>query len=255
MFTAISLFNSYDLSVSEIVLVLLASFLLGMGKAGIKGLGVIIVLLMAIVFESKASTGILIPMMVFADILAVFYYHQHAQWRFLLKLLPMMVIGVLIGVWLGNRISPEFFKKLMAVFILVAVVIMFLLDAMKTRKIPNNPLFAGSMGLFSGITSMIGNLAGSFADIYFLAMRLPKNEFIGTAAWLFLIINVFKLPFHIFSWQTVSERSLFLNLILVPVIGLGFLLGVFIVKKLSNNLYRKFIFAATAIGAIFLLFK
>ena len=135
-------------TVSEYVFVLLASFLLGMGKAGIKGLGVIIVLLMAIVFESKASTGILIPMMVFADILAVFYYHQHAQWRFLLKLLPMMVIGVLIGVWLGNRISPEFFKKLMAVFILVAVVIMFLLDAMKTRKIPNNPLFAGSMGSF-----------------------------------------------------------------------------------------------------------
>ena len=70
---------------------------------------------------------------------------------------------------------------------------------------------------------MIGNLAGSFADIYFLAMRLPKNGFIGTAAWLFLIINVFKLPFHIFSGN-VSERSLCLNLILVPVIGLGFLL-------------------------------
>ncbi len=255
MYSAITFLNTYNLSASEIGLVLLSSFLLGMGKAGIKGLGVIIVLLMAIVFESKASTGILIPMMVFADILAVFYYNQHAQWRFLIKLLPMMVIGVLIGVWLGIRISPEFFKKLMAVFILLAVVIMFFLDAMKTRKIPNNPFFAGIMGLFSGITSMIGNLAGSFADIYFLAMRLPKNEFIGTAAWLFLIINVFKLPFHIFSWKTVSESSLYLNLILVPVIGLGFLLGVFIVKKLSNNLYRRFIFVATVIGAIFILFK
>lgn len=255
MVSAISLINTYNLSVSEMGLVLLSSFLLGMGKAGIKGLGVIIVLLMAIVFESKASTGILIPMMVFADILAVFYYHQHAQWKFLLKLLPMMVIGVLIGVWLGNQISQEVFKQLMAVFILIAVVILFMLDAMKTGKIPNNPFFAGSMGLFSGITSMIGNLAGSFADIYFLAMRLPKNEFIGTTAWLFLIINVFKLPFHIFSWQTVSERSLFLNLILFPVIGLGFLLGIFMVKKISNNLYRKFIFAATAIGALFILFK
>lgn len=234
---------------------MLASFLLGMGKAGIKGLGVIIVLLMAIVFGSKTSTGILIPMMVFADILAVFYYHQHAQWKFLLKLLPMMVIGVLFGIWLGNHISQEAFKQLMAIFILIAVIIMFLLDTVKTGKIPNNPLFAGSMGLFSGITSMIGNLAGSFADIYFLAMRLPKNEFIGTAAWLFLIINVFKLPFHIFSWQTVSGKSLFLNLILVPVVWIGFLLGVFIVKRISNNLYRKFIFIATAIGAVFMLLK
>lgn len=253
MYIGISWLNKFDLSLSEMGLVLLASFLLGMGKAGIKGLGVIIVLLMAIVFGSKTSTGILIPMMVFADILAVFYYHQHAQWKFLLRLLPMMIIGVLFGVWLGNHISQEAFKQLMAIFILIAVVIMFLLDTVKTEKIPNNPLFAGSMGLFSGITSMIGNLAGSFADIYFLAMRLPKNEFIGTAAWLFLIINVFKLPFHIFSWRTVSEYSLWLNLILVPVIWIGFLLGVLIVKRISNNHYRKFIFIATAIGAVFIL--
>lgn len=255
MFCVISWLNRYDLTVSEIALVVLSSFLLGMGKAGIKGLGVIIVLLMAMVFGSKTSTGILIPIMVFADILAVFYYHQHAQWKFLLKLLPMMVIGVLFGVWLGNHISQEAFKQLMAVFILIAVVIMFLLDTMKTGKIPNSSLFAGSMGLFSGITSMIGNLAGSFADIYFLAMRLPKNEFIGTAAWLFLIINVFKLPFHIFSWHTVSGESVLLNLILVPFVWIGFLLGVFIVKRISNSFYRKFIFIATAVGAIFMLLK
>ena len=67
------------------------------------------------------------------------------------------------------------------------------------------------MGLLSGFTSMIGNLAGSFADIYFLAMRLPKNEFIGTAAWLFFIINVFKLPFHIFIWKIVTFETLCLN--------------------------------------------
>ena len=102
---------------------------------------------------------------------------------------------------------------------------------------------------------MIGNLAGSFANIYFLAMRLPKNEFIGTAAWLFFIINVFKLPFHIFVWETVTVNSFMLNLLLIPGIVLGFFTGVSLVKRINNSNYRKFIFVVTAIGALIILLR
>ena len=92
-------------------------------------------------------------------------------------------------------------------------------------------------------------------DIYFLAMRLPKNEFIGTAAWLFFIINIFKLPFHIFVWKTVTVETIGINLILIPGIVIGFFMGVKIVKLINNSLYRKFIFIATALGAFLILFK
>jgi len=86
-------------------------------------------------------------------------------------------------------------------------------------------------------------------------MRLPKNEFIGTAAWLFFIINVFKLPFHIFVWKTISVESLAINLTLVPAIILGFFLGIKVVKLINNEMYRRFIILVTAIGAFILLFK
>ena len=112
-----------------------------------------------------------------------------------------------------------------------------------------------SLGFLSGITSMIGNLAGSFANVYFLAMRLPKNQFIGTAAWLFFIINVFKLPFHIFVWKTVTFDSLRINLILIPFVILGFYIGIYLVKLISNETYRKFIIVVTAIGALLILLK
>lgn len=236
-------------------LAFLASFILGMGKAGIKGLGVLIVTLMAILFGGKASTGILIPLMVVADILAVFYYNRHTQWKFLLKILPTMVLGVLIGVWFGNDISEKLFKQIMAIFIILTVVMMVWMDQKKNMAIPKHWFFASSMGLLSGITSMIGNLAGSFTDIYFLAVRLPKNQFIGTAAWLFLIINVFKLPFHIFVWKTVTSDSLLLNLFLIPGILLGFISGVALVKLLNNEVYRKFIMVVTAMGALLILFR
>lgn len=234
-------------------LALLGTFLLGMGKSGLKGLGAVIVTLMAIVFGGKESTGVLIPMMIVADIFAVVYYHRHTQWYFLKKLLPMMILGVLIGVWLGGSISEVLFKRIMAIIILISVVAMIWMDRSRAIKIPKHLFFSSSMGLLSGITSMIGNLAGAFTSIYLLAMRLPKNEFIGTAAWLFFIINVFKLPFHIFSWETVTLQTLKINLILSPAIALGFLSGVRVVKLINNDLYRKFILVVTGVGAVFIL--
>ncbi|SNR35572.1 sulfite exporter TauE/SafE family protein [Lutibacter flavus] len=233
----------------------LGAFLLGTSKAGLKGIGVVIVTIMAIVFGGKQSTGVLIPMMIAADIFAVIYYHRHTQWKYLVKLLPSMVIGVLLGVWFGNDISDALFKQLMAILILGIVVFMIYMERKKTNEIPKSRVFSNGMGLLAGFTSMIGNLAGSFSNIYFLAMRLPKNEFIGTAAWLFFVINVFKLPFHIFVWKTVSVESLKLNLILVPGVILGFFIGVKIVKLINNQVYRKFILIVTAIGAVIILFR
>ncbi len=252
----------YDLSWSDWLFAFLATLSLGINKAGIKGLGPIIVTLMALVFGGKASTGVLIPLMILADIFAVTYYHRHTQWKFLRKLLPSMFAGVLLGVWLGNYISEYVFKQVMALFILLTIIIMVWMDrksqssdTVQSQKVPKHWTFSSGMGLISGITSMIGNLAGSFANIYFLAMRLPKNEFIGTAAWLFFIINVFKLPFHIFVWETVTVRSFMVDLFLIPAIVIGFFVGFALVKLINNDMYRKFILVVTAAGAIMILLK
>ena len=85
---------------------------------------------------------------------------------------------------------------------------MYYWENKKDKTIPSHWTFGGSMGLLAGFTTMIGNLAGAFSNIYFLAMRLPKNNFIGTAAWLFFLINSFKVPFHIWSWETINSKSI-----------------------------------------------
>lgn len=243
------------MSLIQWVAICLAGFLLGISKSGIKGIGIIIILILAFVFGEKASTGILLPMLICADIVAVIYYNKHAQWQYIFKLLPFMVIGVLVGVWVGNDISEIVFKKLMAVIIIVSVVIMFYFENRKTITVPKNKLFSSTTGFLAGFATMIGNLAGPISNVYFLAIRFPKNQFIGTAAWLFFIINVFKLPFHFFVWQTVSIETLVLNSILLPAVFIGFFVGVSIVKLISNVNYRRFIFIVTAIGGIMMLFS
>jgi uncharacterized membrane protein YfcA len=169
--------------------------------------------------------------------------------------MPAMVIGVLVGVLVGNDISETLFKRIMAIIIIASVMIMFYTENKKRIIVPTGLWFSTSTGFLAGFSTMIGNLAGPIANVYFLAMRLPKNEFIGTAAWLFFIINVFKLPFHFFIWKTVSVKTLVLNSALIPLLVFGFFLGAYLVKLISNTNYRRFVLIITAFGGIFMLLK
>lgn len=239
-----------ELSYLDVAIVSLSAFLLGLSKSGIKGISIVIVTLLVPVFGAKASTGVLLPMLIVGDVFAVIYYNRHAQWRFLFKLLPPMVIGVLVATWLGDQIPESLFRKAMAGIILLSVFMMFWWDRRKSTSVPDNLGFAGAMGFTAGFTTMIGNLAGSFANLYFLAMQLPKNAFIGTTAWLFLLINLFKVPFHIWGWETINWQTSAVSFSFTPAIFIGLFIGVRLLKKVNDRLFRRFILFATAVGAL-----
>jgi hypothetical protein len=242
-------------SITNWVLICLAAFIIGLSKAGLKGIDMMNVTIMAIVFGGKASTGIVLPLLCVADIIAVSYYNRHAQWKHFWKLLPWMIIGILIGVFTGKDLNEALFRKIMAIIIMLTVVIMVWLELRKTPLVPENKLFASGLGLASGFTTMLGNLAGAFSNIYFLAMRMPKNDFIGTAAWVFLVINLFKLPFQIIYWKNITLSSLQVDLFLLPAMLIGFWAGLKLVAKIKDDGYRKVILALTLAGAIVIYLK
>ena len=243
------------MSTADLIIAMAGALFLGLSKGGLKGLSIVSVPLMALVYGAKVSTGVLIPLLIIGDIMAVVYYNKHCKWSYLKKFLPAMLIGVLIGVWIGKDLPELQFKKWMSVIILVSVVLMFWRDRKPNQEFPKNWLFGGGSGLVAGFTSMVGNLAGAFANLFFLATNLPKNEIIGTAGWLFFVVNLFKLPFHIFVWGTVSMESLKLDLPLVPAIVIGFILGVKLVSYINEKMYRNFLLIATAAGAILIFLK
>ncbi len=161
-----------------------------------------------------------------------------------------MMMGVALGTWAGDGMSEELFRKSMAIVILMSVIVMFWWDRRKSKKVPDHISFAGIMGLSAGFTTMVGNLAGSFVNLFFLAMRLPKEAFIGTTAWLFLIINLFKMPFHVWSWETISLQTVNVSAVSIPAIFLGLFVGIRILKKVTDAAFRRFILIVTAIGAV-----
>lgn len=231
----------------------LAAFVIGMSKAGIKGIAVINVTFMALAFGAKESTGMVVPLLILADIFAVIYYNRHTQWSYVFKVLPWMVFGLVIGVFIGKDLPESLFRIGMAIIIIITVFMMYWWDRKKVKTVPTHWAFSSSIGTLAGITTMVGNLAGAFSNIYFLAMRLPKNHFIGTAAWLFLIINVLKLPFHFFVWETITWESLVLNVKLLPGIFLGFFVGIRIIKLINEEFFRKMILILTALGALLIM--
>lgn len=230
----------------------LSAFLLGLAKAGLKGIDILNVTLMALVLGSKTSTGVVLPLLCMGDIMAVWYYNRHVQWKHFRSLAPWMVAGILAGLWLGKDMNEDVFKKLMAVLIIAVVLLMAYMEVKRSMRVPQSRFFVAFMGCISGVATMIGNLAGPFANIYFLAMRVPKNEFIGTAAWLFLIINLFKFPLQLLVWNNITTSTLSIDLILLPFLVGGFWLGIKVVGYIKDDSYRRVVIALTLIGALFI---
>ena len=243
---------SFQFSYFDFAVLSLVGLLIGMAKTGIQGANMIAVPMVVIIFGGKNSTGVMLPILMFADIFGVQHYHQHADWNHLKKLLPSALVGVCLGTITGNYINDEVFVICMAMIIFLSLIIMVWREKTKP-EIPTSIWFASTVGVTGGFTTMVGNLAGSVMAMYLLAMRLPKNQFIGTAAWFFLVINLFKFPFHVVVWKTITFESFLLDVLLIPAIAVGAYLGIRITKKISEKDYRWFIIIMAAVAAVAML--
>jgi uncharacterized membrane protein YfcA len=244
---------SYSFTTVELMLFFVVALCVGLSKTGVHGAGNVAVPLLAVVFGGQGSSGVMLPLLVMADVMGVWYYHRHASWPYLKKLIVWSIVGVLLGTLVGGMIDDRTFKMVMVGIIFVSVAIMIWMERGHKEDVPDYFWFAALCGVGAGFTSMIGNLAGAFTAIYLLAMRLPKNTFIGTSAWFFLMINWIKVPFHVFVWKTITWNTVLLDLVTLPVIALGAWLGIIIVKNLSESAYRWFIIVMTLVAAVFMM--
>jgi uncharacterized protein len=243
-----------DLTPGYLLLFLTVAMVIGMSKAGLSGFGLTAVPVMALIFGAKESTGVILPMLIAADIMAVIYYHRNAVWKYIVRILPFVAAGILIALITGKMINNNQFRIVMMTVVWIMLILMILNDirSKKGSEIPENHLFGSLMGLSGGFATMIGNSAGPVFTLYFLAMRLPKKEFIGTGAWLYLIMNTGKLPLQAVVWKNITWNFLILDLVSIPFIALGIYAGIHIVKLFPENVYRYFVIATTMVTSVLL---
>lgn len=229
----------------------LAALSIGMSKTGVQGIMLMIVPLMAMAFGAKESTGVILPMLCMADIIAVAYYKRIADWTVVAKLLPTAVLGFFLAIGVDNVIPTGQFRQLMGWTLMLALAVMICSEVFgRENRWMKKWWYAAIFGLLGGFTTMIGNAAGPVMSVYLLSMRKEKMEYIGINAWFFLVVNLLKVPLQAFVWDNITWDSLILNLSMLPVIGIGALIGIRIVKLLPERVFRRFIQIVTIISVI-----
>ena len=177
-----------------------AALIVGLSKTAVPGAGTVAVAIFAAVLPAKQSTGTLLLLLIVADLFAVTMYRRHANWRELLRLAPAIVAGVLVGVVFLAFADDAWVKRTIGV-ILVGVIALTLWRRRAGAGIAadgrSHRVAAATYGTLGGFTTMVANAAGPVMSMHFLAARFPVKEFLGTAAWLFAIVNIFKVPFSV----------------------------------------------------------
>ncbi len=240
-----------DLPLSSWLLACLAALGVGISKSGFSGVSLVHVLVMASIFGDKASTGIVLPMLVIGDIGAVVSFKRHAVWRHVGRTLPIACLGVAIGTWLMTLVPEHAYRPIIGwtVFVLVLLQLWRMRNPSRFEHVPHSWPFAATMGLLAGITTMMANAAGPVMGMYFLSVGLPKYQLTGTSAWFFLIINLYKIPFSL--WLGLIQGPTFLfNLVLAPVIIVGLFFGRWLLAHVSQRIFDGLILVFAAVVAL-----
>lgn len=242
------------------VCAVLGAIMVGIAKTAIGGLTGLAVALFAYVFpSSKQASGFILPLLIFADFVAVSSYRRHTQWQYLWKLFPWTAIGVVCGYFALGRISDHAARMLIGGIILSLAA----LSGWRRRRAAAGAGAAADpagihwsiaigVGILAGFVTLVANAAGALMAIYLLAMRLPKMQYVGTAAVFFLLINLFKVPFMA-SLGLITAQSFRFNLLLLPAVLLGAECGRRLLVRIDQDLFEGLVLALCAVAGLLLL--
>ncbi|MFE0805928.1 sulfite exporter TauE/SafE family protein [Streptomyces sp. NPDC058848] len=242
-----------------------AAFLVGFSKTAVSGANTVSLAIFAAVLPARASTGILLPVLIAGDVLAVLTYRRHAHWPTLWRLFPAVGAGVVVGtvflVWADDAVVRMSIGVILLVMAGVTVWRRRQADPDGRPGADGKPdavtprtgrVKARSYGVLGGFTTMVANAGGPVMSMYLLSAGFRKLGFLGTSAFFFLIVNVSKLPFSA-GLGLIDGRSLLLDAVLVVFVVPGAFIGRWAVTRINQRLFERLVIAATVVGGLELL--
>ncbi len=252
--------SGMDITLWDFVALAAAATLVGFSKTAISGANTVSLAVFAAVLPARESTGVLLPILITGDVLAVLTYRRHAHWPTLWRLFPAVAAGVVIGtvflVWADDAMVRT---SIGAILLLMAAVTVWRRrtaqgaepSAAVTR---GGRVKAGSYGVLGGFTTMVANAGGPVMSLYLLSAGFRKLSFLGTSAWFFLIVNVSKVPFSA-GLGLIDGHSLLLDLELALFVVPGALIGKACVARINQRVFEYLVIGATVLGGLELLLR
>lgn len=249
-----------DLSTTAWLVLGASVLLVGFAKTAIGGVASITVAVFAAVLPAKESTGTLLPLLLVGDVVAVLVYRRHANWRLLWRLFPWVAVGTLLGVLFIAMVDDTVMRRSIGAVLLLLVGLQLLgrgdrlvqLATRQERTAGGRQAVAGVVGIAAGVLTMVANAAGAVMTLYLLMSGTLMLEFLGTGAWFFLLVNLFKLPFSV-SLGLLDGSALLLDLVLAPLVVVGGVVGVLTVRRLGQKQFELAALALVGVAALPLL--
>jgi uncharacterized membrane protein YfcA len=244
----------HSLDLWQYALIALGSLFVGIGKGGIPGVGNLTVVFFALALPPKASVGILLPILISADVFAVAVYRKHTLWPYIVRLAPWVIVGIILGYLVFSRVDDQEVRVIIGAILLSMTAVHFFRrwqsrKSDETDALPHHPLFITSTGIIGGFATMVANAAGPVAALYFIASGLPKYAFLGTAAWFFLLVNLLKVPFMM-DLEIIDLDSLKFSASFMVYSVAGAVTAPFIVKFINPRLFEILIWVFVVIGGL-----
>lgn len=240
--------------------IIIAALLIGISRTALSGLAILAIPLMASLFGGRASTGIILPMLVVADTYAIYHFRKDAHRRTIADILPWTLAGLILGAGIGVYIDDRHFKMTIGLIVLVCILIILFTSLRGNilhlpHRVGEPIVFHAMIGIAAGFSSMIGNAAGPIFWIYLISRNLGKSEFMGTSAWFFFLMNLTKLPLQILVWQNITIRNLAPSILIIPVILAGAYAGTFIIKHINEKPFRYLVLGMALMASLNLIFR
>lgn len=258
----------FDLTLWQVIVLAIVSFLIGFSKTGVIGLGVVITPLLVSAFPTGLSLGFVVPLSIAGDALTIAKYRHKVVLRPLLKALPWGVVGTLFG-WrvaaaLARAYGSEADAKLRVLigFLMLAVVLLGFYVARHPRMAmsKNDPAaaprvrswYAASLGAFAGSVGMLTNSGGSIWGVYFSSLGLEVKEIIGTVVWCYIIVALVKMPLSA-NLGFLNANTLLLNLLLTPIVVIGVLIGPSFSSRINKDKFGSITRIIALLGSLYMI--
>ncbi len=229
-----------------------SALLVGFSKTGLPGVSLPAILLMTEAFsdDAKLAVGAILPVLLVGDVFAVLWYRHHAQWSLLWRLFPYVALGMLPGaaiLWMTERND---LRPVIGVTVLALLALECLRRRLDLEHVPSRRWFVAMMGALAGFATIIAHAAFPVMSIYLISRGLRKHEFIGTAAWFFLVVNLSKVPVYLLMGEILTPETMRFDLLVAPVAILGGLLGVAILPHVPQKLFDALALTFSGVAAV-----
>ncbi len=231
---------------------MIAVLLTGISKGGFGGVALLAVPLMALVISPVRAAGIMLPILIVMDAVSVWSYRKSWDKRLLFLMLPGAVLGIVIGGLLAGYVGDRF----VLIFVGIIALAFSAYSVFKPKGNAgfikdNKPLGVGA-SIIAGFTSFLAHAGGPPYQIYTIPQGLPKTVYAGTSVMFFAVVNAVKLVPYFMLGQF-DRANLTTSLILIPLAPVGVLLGVWLLKRISQEAFYKFLYAMVFIVGVKLL--